>query len=376
MLTGNLIRKCMAQPLFKIEMLPAFEGDAIWIEYKKSGRPLRRVLIDGGPIEAYSSLENKLKELPDGDKRVELVVITHIDTDHIEGVMRTLATNRNNWLLEPEDIWFNGWKHLDTDKILGGREGDFLSAILLHRNPAPWNKAFMGKSVVISTDEPVIKTLQDGMKITILAPYPEDLQALSVKWKTDIESFNLSAGDMDKAWEQLIDPAKYKKLKGVLGGGISTEEKLKKQLSVDESISNRSSIAFLSEFEGKSCLFLGDAHKDVICKSIRKLIPPGKSKLKVDAVKVSHHGSRGNISIEFLKLIDAKHFLFSSSGKKHKHPHKPTIEAVIQCSNNPNLWFNYQSKYTMLWEKAPAGVKNKFKSFYPKKGKQGIVVEL
>lgn len=122
----------MPNPFLRIEMLPAKQGDALWIEY---GTPdnTRRILIDGGPIGAYKALDEKLKQLPEGDKGVELLVISHVDTDHIEGIIRVLAAKRADWPLMPKDIWFNGWDHMVQSEILGGREGEFLSALINRR---------------------------------------------------------------------------------------------------------------------------------------------------------------------------------------------------------------------------------------------------
>ena len=60
-----------AKTFFRIRMLPALHGDCLWIEYG-TGKRTRRVLIDGGPIGAWSALESQLKSLPAGDRRIEL----------------------------------------------------------------------------------------------------------------------------------------------------------------------------------------------------------------------------------------------------------------------------------------------------------------
>ena len=66
-------------------MLPAEHGDAIWIEYGPPAKPYR-ILIDGsGPINAYAALHQHLKKATSRRKDVDLFVITHIDTDHIDG---------------------------------------------------------------------------------------------------------------------------------------------------------------------------------------------------------------------------------------------------------------------------------------------------
>jgi beta-lactamase superfamily II metal-dependent hydrolase len=367
----------MPDTFFRIEMLTALEGDAIWVEYGTMENQ-RRILIDGGPIGAYDDLEKKLKTLPKGDQRVELLVVSHVDTDHIEGIIRLLAHKFSDWLIKPDDIWFNGWRHLKESGMLGGREGDFLSAIIHKRIFKNWNKAFSGKTIVVDPDKPLpVKYLKDGMKITLLSPEPEKLLAMADKWAQDEEKFGLDPGDFEKAAEQLAGTAKYHAAEGMLGGEKDYWKSLEKQLKVDPSIANGTSIAFLVEFSGKSCLFLADAHQGVICKSLRKLIPTGQKRLKVDAVKLSHHGSKSNISKELMASIDAKHFLISTNGDKHNHPNKSAIDAVIKWSaQDPTLWFNYRSEQNAIWEKGPENGERNFTTRYPEKITGGIVIEL
>lgn len=353
-------------------MLPARQGDAIWVEYG-TGRKTRRILIDAGPIDAYADVEARLKKLKEGDKRVELVVITHVDTDHIEGMIRLFAEKRQRWLIAPEDIWFNGYRHMKEAGILGGREGDFLSALLHHRSFDKWNKQFGGKPVVISTKQPLpVVNLEGGMKLTLLSPDAAKLKRMAGKWAKDVDKHGLKPGDLEGAWEQLLKQTKLHPDDGILGGPGEMDESLRKQLKADSSAANGSSIAFLAEFGGKSCLFLADAHTAIIVKSLRRLIPEGQSRLKVDAVKVSHHGSRNNISKELLDLIDAKHFLVSTSGAKHNHPNTPAIKAIVQGSlQDPVLWFNYRSSQTLLWQKPPYPGLRGYTARYPGKTTSG-----
>jgi len=367
----------MSNSFFNIEMLPARQGDALWIEYGR-GKIRRRILIDGGPIAAYSSLSGKLNELPEGDKRIELIVITHVDTDHIEGIIRQFAEKRLNWPILPKDIWFNGWRHLTKSDLLGGREGDFLSALISRRAFDEWNHAFDRKAVVVDPNKPLpVKILREGMQLTLLSPTPGKLEEMAAKWTKDVEKHGLDPGDLDSAWKQLVEKTKFHPEEGLLGGPKDFEEKLKNQLKTDQSDANGSSIAFLAEFDGKSCLFLADAHKDIICQSLEKLIPRGKKRLKVNAVKVSHHGSRANISEELMNLVDAEHFLISTNSAIYRHPNNPAIEAIIHWSlHKPILWFNYRTKQTSPWEVKKGDHGRSFSTRFPKEGESGIVVKL
>lgn len=367
----------MSNQTFTIELLPANQGDAIWVEYgKKSDR--RRMMIDGGPIDAWPDIETRLMKLKEGDKRVELAVITHVDTDHIEGMIRMFAEKRQKWPIAPEDIWFNGYRHMKESAVLGGREGDFLSALLHHRAFDKWNKKFGNQAVAAdpSKELPIVE-LEGGMKITLLSPSPAKLKSMANKWIKDSAKHNLKPGDLEKAWEQFLGYTKLHPDEGILGGPGEMDEEVRKQLKTDQSAANGSSIAFLAEYGGKSCLFLADAHHSVITAAIKKLIPPGETRLKVDAVKVSHHGSRNNISKAMMELIDARHFLISSSGAKHNHPDEAAVKAIIQGSlQDPVIWFNYSSEQTLIWKKKPDASLRKYKAKYPPKGKSGVTIDL
>lgn len=95
----------------------------------------------------------------------------------------------------------------------------------------------------------------------------------------------------------------------------------------------------------------GRAHRDMINSSLKKLAKREGKMLKVDAVKVSHHGSKNNINPEFFDLVDARHYLFSTNGDQHNHPDAAAVGAVVAGSKRePVLWFNYRSEFTRPYE--------------------------
>ena len=116
--------------MFRIEMLPAGHGDSLLVSYGEPDSP-HYMLIDGGPYYAYrnrrfverKTLSARVKRLVDVGGRLELLVITHVDADHIEAPVRLLGSRPAG--LDIQDVWFNAWKHLapSPEDLLGPVQG-------------------------------------------------------------------------------------------------------------------------------------------------------------------------------------------------------------------------------------------------------------
>ncbi len=198
----------MSEPFFRIEMLPAKHGDALLVEYGNDN-PTRRILIDGGPLGAYPHLEKRLRKFQHGDQAVELLVITHVDTDHVEGIIRLLALPEQDWPIYVREVWFNGWRHIEEARDLGGREGEFMSALIHYRLNDRWNTRFDGKAVrcgALPDDE--VK-LDGEMKLTMLSPDSEALAALLKDWEKNATKWEIDPGDLEAAWDQLVEETKF-----------------------------------------------------------------------------------------------------------------------------------------------------------------------
>src|SRR5688572_14613920 len=78
--------------MYTIEMLPASLGDCLWIEYGDEHTP-HRILIDGGTVGTIDAIRAKICSVAkrEGRCHLELVVVTHIDADHIEGIIKLLG---------------------------------------------------------------------------------------------------------------------------------------------------------------------------------------------------------------------------------------------------------------------------------------------
>lgn len=343
----------MGSEFINVEMLPALHGDSIVVEYG-NGRLTRRLLIDGGPIGAFGALQERVRETD-----FELIVLSHVDGDHIEGLVRLFAEPQP-WCFKVKDVWFNGWRHIkEPEQRLGPQQGEYFSALLSRRLKAnSWNRAFKGGAVVVRGDRTLPRhTLNDGlgMVITLLSPTPEKLVAMRKAWEKAL--VDIDPGDLETAWELLTKSKRLVPKGGLLAARPDLSWVVEKQWKPDDAAANGSSIAFLAEFGGKNCLFLADAHPDAVCSSLKRLLGQrGIDRLKVDAVKVSHHGSAGNTSDELLDLIESPRFLVSTNGAKFHHPADEAIQRIISQSTSPSptIYFNYRTRETGKWKSSHA----------------------
>ena len=364
--------------MFRIEMLPAGHGDCLLLTYGTSSSP-HQVLIDGGPYYAFSHLAQRIDSLAASASTIELFVVTHVDADHIDGAVKLLGAKSEKLMIE--DIWFNGWRHLapPTDDLLGPVHGEMLSALIQHRR-VPWNVAFRGSPVAIRDNfTPREVALKGGLTLTLLSPTVDGLSDLRKVWAKELVKAGLEPDSCAAALKKLRQSARLRPPPDLLGDTRPDVPSLAGSPFVgDTSEANASSIAFLAEFEGKRCLFTGDAHPDVLVRSIRKhLQTHNKTKLEVDAVKLSHHGGKGNTSPELLQLLDCRRFLISSNGNSYKHPHQETIARIL-VHNGPgvDLLFNYRSDENKVWNDQRLKRRHSYKTHYPSGASSGLVIDL
>jgi beta-lactamase superfamily II metal-dependent hydrolase len=351
--------------MFKIEMLPAGYGDSIIVEYGR-GNDRNRILIDAGPYFAFDELAKRFKVLVEERISLELFVVTHVDCDHIDGAITIL--NEDQSKLKMEQIWFNSYNHLSDE--LGAPEGDILSALIGEKN-MPWNTAFGGKAVaLVTSDELKEITLRGGLHLTLLSPTRAELERLKPDWEKAARKAGIEPGSREDALELLKKRnERYRTPPDLLGDNIPNVEALLQEPYLPRITStNQSSIAFLAEYDGKSCLFTGDASPIVMSASIRTLLKKRKiTTLKLDAVKVSHHGSKENTSPEMMEMLKCKRFLISTNGKVFNHPHQEAIARIIEL-NGPDteLIFNYKSPQNKVWETSTCKTSTIIKSNFQK----------
>lgn len=353
---------------FTIKLLPADYGDSIWIEYGE-GEKNHYVLIDGGTASTKPKILDQIQLIPEGKRVLDLIVVTHIDQDHIQGIQKILEDEHLTCTVR--DFWFNGWRHLNdspTSEEFGAKQAELMTKDILRHN-LPWNKAFGNEAVVINGGAlPVIK-LQGGMTLTILSPTLKALENLKPVWASEVAKASLVPGYGDREEVTLNDP----KIE-VYGSSLPDVDALNKEPFQEEnSAANASSIAFIAEYGEKRALFLGDAQPSRIISSLRSIQKTGK--ISFDFIKVSHHGSSGNTSPELLDLIDCKLFGISTSGTRFFNPKLDTIARIVKRTGpNTQLLFNYTSDYNRVWNASTLKLIHRYEAKYP--SNEGIQVDL
>lgn len=286
----------------KIQFIPSGNADAIYVRFHDEVRKPRNIFIDSGYRKTYKAmLKKELSSIAESGEKVDLWIITHIDQDHISGILAFLKDDDFPAEFVTE-FWFNPSLATipdDSEKI-SVQEGIKLRDYLIRLGKCPEQR--------FTSDLPIINRF--CTKITILSPDSTKLdRALA-------------------AWDEEERKAKSAKpIAGAFDYDVPIEDLRKTPFKEDTGVWNGSSIAFLFENQGKRILFLGDSHPSVVSESLRKkFICSENNPLKMDLVKVSHHGSSGNTSPELLNLIDCRHFAFCAVGSGF--PAKETIVRI------------------------------------------------
>jgi beta-lactamase superfamily II metal-dependent hydrolase len=362
-----------------VELLPAGHGDSILVSY---GRPdaTHRFLIDGGPASSYRDVSARIAEFPPPQRRFELLVMTHIDADHIEGVLKLLNDKAVGAAFG--DVWFNGYRHLPQDRLAGvlkAAHGEMLSALIGARE-LPWNASFRAGPVAadLAGRLPCVE-LPGGLRLTLLTPGRGELIRLRDVWDREIRRAGLVPGSTREALDKLKMSKRLTPMDGYLGAhGLDVKKLASARSDLDDSATNASSIGFLAEYAGRSVLFTGDATPQVLASAVSRLLAErGATRLPLDALKVPHHGSQKNLTSALVRMLPARYYLFSTDGKHFQHPDAEAVaRVVLGAPTGAELVFNYRSELTDVWDAPLLREEHGYATRYPPDGKAGVAVDL
>lgn len=356
--------------IFRIHVFPAQRGDALWIEYGPADKPFT-ILVDGGITKTgREHLIDHIGSL--GDKpHIDLLVVTHIDLDHIQGILSLL--NELQVPVTIDSVWFNGWDQLPIPgEQMGIKEGIELSRILEERFSQAWNREAGGKRIGVGDDGTLpVLDLPGGMTATILSPDRAKLEKLRDEWEEVIEEF----GAAEEAENRGEEVPMHEEIDGLeIMGAVDVDLLAEFPFKEDKTTPNGSSIACVLEFKGKSVLLLGDAHPGLVLQSLKKLSPTAP--FRTNCVKVSHHGSKANTSAELAKQLRSRRWIFSSNGATTKHPNPEAVARILKNSDGlKHFVFNYTTPFNDLWDDDQLRAEHRYTTEYGD-GNGAVVVSL
>lgn len=312
--------------MFTVEALRAQHGDCLLVHFGEPVDP-NLILIDGGPSRTYrETLRPRLEALREerglAALPLELIMVSHLDEDHIEGLLRMCQALVKGPLdglqIEPKTLWHNTFaeqklaadeaaddddavNHLNSAGAGGQELGVVVSSIGQSENlqelvrALGWsvNKPFTGMVRADGPDDNHVSF--DGLELTVVAPNADQLAKLHDEWPEDIHALARLEEDPD------------------------------------DSPFNLASIVCLLEAEGKRALMTGDALGSDVLTALETagLVEPGAS-LELDLLKVPHHGSSRNATPEFFERLPAEHYVISADGK-NSNPDFSTLEMLLEA---------------------------------------------
>lgn len=361
--------------MLRVHAFPAQDGDCLLLTYGDDAQP-RHVLVDGGRESTYKTLRPALELIARRGGKLDLLVLTHIDADHIAGILK--LTGDPAPPIEVAEVWFNGFQKLVPLQTFSPGQGDrFSNDIRALR--WPWNAAFDGNTVVLPSDGmPRRLQLSGGLQIILLSPDQRKLQLLRQAW----EAWRNRDLTDKKPAETPAKPSGLQEMgRRPMPPTLDVEALAAMPEDFDSTVNNGSSIAFIAEWEGKRILLAADAHTDLLVRGLRQLALAEGGLCHLSLFKLSHHGSMGNTSRELLEVIECPRFLLSTDGSRHGHPDPQTIARILKSSRPGSgaktLYFNYRQDYTDPWNHGPLCEAYSYECRYPEKGAQGqITVDL
>ncbi len=326
----------------KIKFLKAGNGDSILLSFN-DGIENRNILVDGGVEETYYSnstglfgeLENEINSVRKRNEVIDLLILTHIDNDHICGLLKWFELDDKAHELV-KNVWFNSGKLIAT--YLNKPENENLRVELkIFQDPQTGvheaieyenyllEKGIWNQKIIIQGQE-----LEEcGVKIKILSPNEAQLTKLLKEYKKVTGELAYTGG-REKDWSKNIKTF----IEEENGSGFKFNQ--------DSSVKNGSSISFILTISGKRFLFLADSHPKAIVKQLKAIGCSKDKPLEVEAMKVSHHGSKANTNRELLEIVKTENYIISTDSSGHNHPNKRTLARILSVNPNAVFHFNYE----------------------------------
>ena len=332
--------------MFRLEALPARHGDALLLHFGAG----KLAVIDGGPATVYrNALKPRLDEIRSARRvpagrplDIELVMVSHIDADHITGLleltraMKDLRDSRQPVPWRIKRFWLNSFDDLVASggaaRVAGGtpRAGNaFAADVEVFAASATLTPASVKQGRELAKLLPALKLDQNapfgglvqyrtsakpvtigGLRLRVIGPNEDNLALLRKDWAKKVVAVISKEGTSDVA----AVVADY----------------------VDRSPYNLSSIVLLAEYGGRTMLLTGDGRGDHTLGELKTAGLLERGRLEVDLLKLPHHGSSRNVEQDYFDTIQARHYVISADGS-HSNPDIETLEMISRSRRDDDF---------------------------------------
>jgi metal-dependent hydrolase (beta-lactamase superfamily II) len=281
---------------FEIISLGDGLGDCFFIHIKNDLDWECVILVDGRTGAVTTGFMDILKKQIDVYEKIDYMVITHIDNDHLGGIIKLLQLPQDDLVrkkLEKTVVIYN----YVTRCVINYNHAATLERELLNHTVVPTSR-----KDYITYSCPILKLLSfEKRKI-----------------------FDVNTGDKRCAYLTLLHPNKL----GIDEVYQDYEEKQRKGVKTPKKeLVNRQSIAFLFEFAGKKVLFGGDGYIDELGEKVEQL--KNMKTTKIDLIKIPHHGAQDNNNelADFSKRHQCTRFIITGETVwRGLHPAESVLE--------------------------------------------------
>jgi hypothetical protein len=317
--------------MLKLRVVQAEFGDCLILEYGTVASP-RYILIDGGPDDTYGRhLKGELENIGNQGGKLDMVVLSHVDNDHVIGLLDLFAELRDQRAngapatIAVGALWHNSFSRtIDTDNTIQSRLAS-LAAV------AGQTMTVLSMAVKGIAEGGQLRTAATQLGISINPEFANDLvsvdEAPAAKkfgnlslWTVGPTKANLA--ELKAKWEQWLQDHTT----SVTSGDPYV------MANSDRSVPNLSSIMLLAEADRRRILLTGDGRSDHLLQGLKQANFLGPSSaLHVDVLKLPHHGSDRNVTKKFFKTVTADHYVASANGKDD-NPDLATLIWVVETA--------------------------------------------
>lgn len=360
-----------------VHFLPAKAGDCFVVEFDNK----ECIIVDCGYKSTYEDdLKPLLIKLNHKGCQVILMLITHIDQDHIEGAISFLYDNghaNSPNIIKVENVWFNGFfnsmfmrdefqervraviedkqtKKMNTvlghlsiqingnDSLISARHCVSFEE-LCAKNGYRLNAQFVDQVAKRSADiksNTIDNSIKVGeCKLTVLSPDEVSLDKLANKLNDDmIRNFGiyyklLNNTDFALLFEKLMElqMEQSNSEEYISASAPQLEQWIGKSKLTQMNEVNNASIVVEIEYKDLRLLFAADSDSESWEEHLKD---------EYDLIKLSHHGTT-KPNIKLLEKSKGKSILISTNGgKQNQHPECDLLARAI-LNGNKNLYFNY-----------------------------------